>query len=111
MLYKTHVVDAHILYVLYVLYTAPAVDVTQSTLRHFVDIHVKSTPRALYGSVMFKQYASLKFHFHHVKPVNVMFTCNNRDISNLLATVFFKKRNSLKRNHECGVSGVFCVIE
>ncbi len=26
-------------------------------------------------------YASLKFHFHHVKPVNVVFTCNNRNMS------------------------------
>ncbi len=31
--------------------------------------------------------------------------------NNLLATIFFKKRNSLKRNHECGVTGVFYVVE
>ncbi len=30
--------------------------------------------------------------------------------SNWLATVFFKKRNSLKK-HECGVTGVFYVVE
>ncbi len=30
--------------------------------------------------------------------------------SSLLATVFLKKRNSLK-NHECGVTRVFYVVE
>ncbi len=30
---------------------------------------------------IFKHYASLKFHFHHVKQVNVVFTCNNHNMS------------------------------
>ncbi len=43
----------------------------------------------------------------------MMFNISDRacvPFSNLLANVF-KKRKSLKKNHECGVTGVFCVVE